>query len=74
VDDLLLYAIKSVLNSGNFNSPYDFMSNVITIATVMCENDEWFEYFPKNMDELTEILETNNLLQEYNVKLYRNYM
>ena len=74
VDDLLLYAIKSVLNSGNFNSPYDFMSSVITIATVMCENDEWFEYFPKNMDELTEILETNNLLQEYNVKLYRNYM
>lgn len=74
VDDLLLYAIKSVLDSENFRSPYDFMSDVICIATVMCENDEWFEYFPKNMEELTKILETNNLLQEYNVKLYRNYM
>ena len=50
------------------------MSAVIRIATVMCENDEWFAYFPKNMEELMKILETNNLLQEYNVKLYRNYM
>lgn len=74
VDDLLLYAIKSVLNSGNFNSPYDFMSQVIRIATVMCENDEWFEYFPKNIDELKTILELNNLLQEYNIILYKNYV
>ncbi len=74
VDDLLLYAIKSVLNSENFNSPYDFMSQVIRIATVMCENDEWFEYFPKNIDELKKILELNNLLQEYNIILYKNYV
>ncbi len=74
VDDLLLYAIKSVLNSENFTSPSDFMSNVITIATVMCENDEWFEYFPKNIDELKKILEIHNLLQEYNIKLYKNYV
>lgn len=74
VDDLLLYAIKSVLNSENFASPSDFMSNVITIATVMCENDEWFEYFPKDIDELKKILEIHNLLQEYNIKLYKNYV
>lgn len=74
VDDLLLYAIKSVLNSENFTSPSDFMSNVITIATVMCENDEWFEYFPKNIDDLKKILEIHNLLQEYNIKLYKNYV
>ncbi len=74
VDELLLYAIKSVLDSENFRSPYDFMSSVITLATVMCENDEWFEYFPKDMEELKRILEINNLLQEYNVKLYKNYV
>lgn len=74
VDDLLLYAIKSVLNSENFASPSDFMSSVITIATVMCENDEWFEYFPKDIDELKKILEIHNLLQEYNIKLYKNYV
>jgi len=74
VDELLLYAIKSVLDSENFRSPYDFMSSVITLATVMCENDEWFEYFPKDIEELKRILEINNLLQEYNVKLYKNYV
>lgn len=74
VDELLLYAIKSVLDSENFRSPYDFMSSVITLATVMCENDEWFEYFPKDMEELKRILEINNLLQEYNVKLFKNYV
>lgn len=74
VDELLLYAIRSVLDSENFRSPYDFMSSVITLATVMCENDEWFEYFPKDMEELKRILEINNLLQEYNVKLYKNYV
>ena len=71
--DLILYVIKSVLKEGTFKDPNEFMSKVISSATILCESDEWFEGFPTNMDELTEILEQNNLLQEYNVILYRNY-
>ena len=71
--DLILYVIKSVLKEGTFRDPNEFMSKVISSATILCESDEWFERFPTNMDELTEILEQNNLLQEYNVILYRNY-
>lgn len=72
--DLILYATRSVLKEGTFRDPSEFMSKVVSSATILCESDEWFAHFPKNIDELKEILEENNLLQEYNVIIYKNYM
>lgn len=72
--DLIVYVIKSVLKESTFKDPNEFMSKVISSATILCESDEWFADFPKNIDELKEILEENNLLQEYNVIIYKNYV
>ena len=73
-EDLIVYSIKSVLKDAEFCDQSDFMGKVITLASILCDNDEWFNYFPKNIDELKDILERNNLLQEYNIKLYKNYV
>lgn len=73
-EDLITYSIKSVLKDADFCDQSEFMGKVITLASILCDNDEWFNYFPKNIDELKEILERNNLLQEYNIKLYKNYV
>lgn len=73
-EDLITYSINSVLKDADFCDQSEFMGKVITLASILCDNDEWFNYFPKNIDELKEILERNNLLQEYNIKLYKNYV
>lgn len=73
-EDLITYSIKSVLKNADFCDQSDFMGKVITLASILCDNDEWFNYFPKNIDELKEILERNNLLQEYNIRIYKKYV
>ena len=73
-EDLITYSIKSVLKNADFCDQSDFMGKVITLASILCDNDEWFNYFPKNIDELKEILERNNLIQEYNIRIYKKYV
>lgn len=73
-EDLITYSIRSVLKNADFCDQSDFMGKVITLASILCDNDEWFNYFPKDIDELKEILERNNLLQEFNIKIYKNYV
>lgn len=69
-EDLLVYSIKEVLTANEFSSRAEFLEKVITISSLLCDNYEWFNYFPKNSSELEEVLNRYGLLQQFNVQLY----
>ena len=72
-EDLLRYSIKESLMADEFNSKAEFLEKVITISSLLCDNYEWFNYFPKNSSELEEVLDRYGLLQQFNVQLYNKY-
>ena len=72
-DELIEYVLREVLKDKEFSSGEEFLEKVITMSSLLCENYEWFNYFPKNSSELGEILDKYGLRQQFNVQLYNKY-
>jgi len=61
VDDLLVDVLKRVLKEADFSNPSDFMESFIKKSTVLCDNNDWYNYFPKNKEELEDFVGKENL-------------
>lgn len=72
VDDLLVDVLKRVLKEADFSNPSDFMESFIKKSTVLCDNNDWYNYFPKNKEELEALLKRYNLFHEYSTVIFNN--
>ena len=73
-EELIEDTLRTVLKEDQFGSSDEFLNNFITIATTTCDDYSWFDYFPKNSDELREVLDKYGLLKQFDVQLYNKFM
>ncbi len=70
VDDLLVDVLREVLKEAEFSNSTEFMGNFIQKSVVLCDNNNWYDYFPKNIEEMEDLLKKYNLFNEYNAIIF----
>ena len=73
-EDLMEHALREVLKEEKFGSSDEFLENFISTASVLCEDISWFDYFPKNLEEMSTLLTKFGLNKEFEAKLYNKYI
>lgn len=73
-EELIEDTLRTVLKDNEFRSSDEFLEHFISKASTLCDDYSWFDYFPKNSNELREELEKYGLLKQFDVQLYNKFM